>query len=47
MSRAVAVFIAYVERSLKVRRRQRDRPSEEVLRGAREVIERLYAMEER
>ena len=42
MSDAVKAFIAYVERSLRVRRRMRDRPSEEVLAGAREVIERLY-----
>lgn len=35
----IVAFAAYVKRSLKQRRRRRDRPSEKVLRGAKRVLE--------
>lgn len=35
----IVAFAAYVKRSLKQRRRMRDRPSGKVLRGAKRVLE--------
>ena len=45
MTPRMAAFAAYVERSLGVRRRQRDRPSEEVLLGGKELIELVRHLE--
>ena len=42
MTPRMAAAIAYVERSLRQRRRVRDRPSEEVLLGLKELIYLLY-----
>jgi hypothetical protein len=39
----VTEFMAYVLRSLKQRRRMRDRPNESVLSGARKMIEAIVA----
>ena len=45
MTPRMAAAIAYVERSLQQRRRERDRPSEEVLLAIKEMIELLRLME--